>query len=852
MTAAALAFTAGVLLLQQQAALPAWPWLAALPACAALAAWRRALLVPAACAAGFLWAAGGAHLRLADRLAPGLEGRDLEVAGVVSGLPAASERSLRFEFQPESAPVPLPQKVLLAWYRGPAGEAPPDLQPGERWRLTLRLKRPHGPLNPHGFDYEAWLTERGIGATGYVRAATSARRSGVRDSLADRIAQARAAVRARFREVLGETPAAGILAALAVGEQRAIANEEWRLFSRTGVTHLMSISGLHVTLVSGLAAWLVAALWRRVPRLALALPARKSGAAAAIAAALAYTLLAGFAVPAQRTFYMVSVVALALWSGRIASPARTLALALAVVCALDPWAVLQPGFWLSFGAVALIFHVGAGWTQAEPRWRQWLRVQWAITVGLAPAALFLFAQVSVSGPLANALAIPLVSAVITPLALAAAVLPVDALLVVAQWLVHWLLAYLEWCASLPAALWQQHVPPLWATLVALAGVAWLLLPRGFPWRGCGLALMLPAVGLPAPAPRTGEAWVTTFDVGQGLAVLVRTARHALLYDAGPAYGDTDSGERIVAPALRALGVARLDALVLTHDDGDHTGGARSLLEGFEVDALLHSLGARHALLALARAPRRCLRGTGWGWDGVRFELLHPAPGRAARRRNDESCVLKVSAGGGAAMLLTGDIERATELALARDGAVRAIALLAPHHGSRSSSSAPFLAAVRARLVVASAGYRNRFGHPAAEVQARYAAAGARLLRTDRDGAVSMRLGAHGATALTERARRARYWHVPAPPAYTGRAGALPSNFQEEHMAKGDNAVYRVTDVIGTSPNSWEDAARNAVKTAAASLRDLRIAEVTKLDVKVEDGKVTQFRTRLSLSFKYGG
>jgi competence protein ComEC len=369
----------------------------------------------------------------------------------------------------------------------------------------------------------------------------------------------------------------------------------------------------------------------------------------------------------------------------------------------------------------------------------------------------------VSGPLANALAIPLVSAVITPLALAAAVLPVDALLLAAQWLVQWLLAYLEWCASLPAALWQQHVPPLWATLVALAGVAWLLLPRGFPWRVSGLALMLPAVGLPAPAPAAGEAWVTTFDVGQGLAVLVRTARHALLYDAGPAYGDTDSGERIIAPALRALGVGRLDALVLTHDDGDHTGGARSILEGVEVQALLHSLAERHPLLALAGAPRRCLRGMGWTWDGVRFELLHPVPGRAARRRNDESCVLKVSAGG-AAMLLTGDIERAAELGLAADGAARAEALLVPHHGSRSSSSAQFLAAVRPRLAVASAGYRNRFGHPAAQVQASYAAAGARLLRTDRDGAVTVRLGAPAAAALTERARRARYWHVPAPPA----------------------------------------------------------------------------------------
>jgi competence protein ComEC len=769
MTGAALAFSFGVLLLQQQAALPQVPWLALLPVCIALAAWKRMLLVPAAFAIGFLWAAGNAHLRLGERVAPELEGRDLEVAGVVSSLPAATERGLRFEFELEAAAPGMPRRVLLSWYRNPFADESPALlsaavHPGERWLFTVRLRRPHGHLNPHGFDYEAWLTERGIGATGYVRQRGAQRLLGRRDSLADRIEQAREAVRDRFKRALGETPSAGILAALAVGDQRAISSEEWRLFGRTGVTHLMSISGLHVTLVSGLCAWLVAALWRRIPRLVLRLPARKAGALAAIAAALAYTLLAGFAVPAQRTFYMVTVVALALWSGRIASPVRTLALALAVVTALDPWAVLQPGFWLSFGAVALIFYVSAGWTGREPRPLQWLRVQWAITVGLAPAALFLFSQISVVGPLANALAIPLVSAVITPLALAAALLPVEALLHVAQWLVQWLLEYLEWCAQLPAAAWQQHAPPLWATLMAIAGVAWLLLPRGFPWRAGGAALMLPALALPAPAPIPGEAWITTLDVGQGLAVLVRTANRALLYDAGPAFGaEADSGERIVAPYLRAAGIATLDALVLTHNDTDHTGGALSLLEGMEVDRVLSSLPESHPVLTLAPSPQRCQRGMAWEWDGVRFEMLHPAARLAARRRNDESCVLRVSAGG-VSMLLTGDIERGGEIELLRSAALRADALLVPHHGSRTSSTGEFLAAVRPRFAVAAAGYRNRFGHPHEEVLGRYSARGIELLRTDRDGALTVRLAPATIGVDAERARRARYWHVPPRPA----------------------------------------------------------------------------------------
>ncbi|MFN2644030.1 MAG: DNA internalization-related competence protein ComEC/Rec2 [Burkholderiales bacterium] len=763
MTFAALAFAVGAALLQLQPVLPALGWALGMPLLALAGLRYRPLLILAAAMAGFFWAAACAHWRMDDWLPAELEGRDIAVVGVVSALPAMVEHGVRFEFEIEGENGDrLPRKILLSWYGATSAEDAPasplagGLHAGERWALTVRLRRPHGLVNPHGFDYEAWLLERGIGATGYVRARPEPRRLGMRHGVLDYVERAREAVRMRIDAVLGATPAAGILAALAVGDQRAISREEWQLFNRTGVTHLMSISGLHVTLVSGLVAWLVAALWRRVPPLALRVPARKAAALAAIGGALGYTLLAGYGVPAQRTFWMVTVVALALWSGRISSAWRTLALALAAIVFFDPWAPLAPGLWLSFGAVMLIFYVAVGWTEPGSKLAQWGRIQWAITIGLAPAALLLFGQISVAGPIANAFAIPWVSAVITPLALLAALIPVDALLHLAAWLVQWLLEFLEWCAALPGALWQQHVPPLWSVLAALAGATWLLAPRGVPWRGCGIALVAPAFCIAAAAPPPAEAWITTFDVGQGLAVLVRTASHTMLYDAGPAYGaDADSGSRVVVPALRGQGVERLDLVVLTHEDTDHIGGAVSVLEAYEVQALSASLAREHPLNALVPGARRCAAGERWEWDGVRFEFLHPSrePGG---KRNDQSCVLRVAAGAHA-MLLTGDIERAAEAAIVSAGErVRSDVLLVPHHGSRTSSTAEFIAAVAPRRAIIPVGYRSRFGHPHPLVLERYRAAGVELLRTDLEGAITVRMGAE-LDVHAERQLRARYW-----------------------------------------------------------------------------------------------
>jgi competence protein ComEC len=301
--------------------------------------------------------------------------------------------------------------------------------------------------------------------------------------------------------------------------------------------------------------------------------------------------------------------------------------------------------------------------------------------------------------------------------------------------------------------------------LALAGTAWLLLPRGVPARWLGLPLLLPLFTVPPPAPPPGALWLTVLDVGQGLAIFAQTERHALLYDAGPAYSpDADSGSRVILPFLRASGVARLDAMVVTHDDNDHAGGAASVLSGVPVAAVYSSLASTHAAWRAAPGYRLpCAAGQRWDWDGVRFELLHPTAASYARdklKSNDRSCVLRIAAAQGA-VLLTGDIEARSEKELVARGraALRAEVLVTPHHSSRTSSTAEFIAAVRPRWAVLPVGYRNRFGHPNADVLERYRASGAQLLRTDRAGAVLVRIDSEGIDVEGYRGLRKRYWYA---------------------------------------------------------------------------------------------
>lgn len=506
-------------------------------------------------------------------------------------------------------------------------------------------------------------------------------------------------------------------------------------------------------MVAALFAALVGTLWRRSERAMLRWPAQRAAVLAGWLAALLYALLAGFEVPAQRTLYMLTVVALALFSGRHVGTCRTLLLALFAVLVLDPWAVLATGFWLSFGAVAILFYVATA-RLAQPRGlvaviRHWGLAQWAVTLFSTPLLLFFFQQLSLVSPLANAVAIPWVSFVVTPLALLFALIQWPPLLAVDHWLLAQLMSVLDALARWPV--WQRPAPPLWTVPVVLLGVAWMLLPRGVPARWLGIVLMLPALAFEAERPPPGVAWVDVLDVGQGLAVVVRTAGHALLYDTGPIYGtEANAGQRVVVPFLRAVGVAKLDALMVSHRDKDHAGGFETVREALPVTRLLTSIPT---------LGDPCVAGQSWRWDGVRFDVLHPAGDGLTEvaNTNSRSCVLRVEAGGHA-LLLPADIEARDERALlaGNAAALRSDILVVPHHGSRGASTAEFVAAVGASESVFSVGYRNAFGHPRPETRARYAQS--RQWRTDHDGAVSIVLGETTRVSAWRSTHR-RYWQA---------------------------------------------------------------------------------------------
>lgn len=729
----------------------------------------------------------------AQRLLPDLEGVDMQVHAVVDAMPQRTHQGWRLRLAvlqaqrplPEGglAEVELPQRLEVMWYaprtvfaaapEAGAAAALPAVVAGERWQWTLRLKAPHGARNPYGFDWELWLWEQGVGATGYVR-------TGPGLPPPERLATAGVArpveqLRQRVRDAIlaradaqpnspGEgdarARALGVVAALVTGDQRAIATDDWDVFRRTGVAHLVSISGLHITMFAWLATAAMGWLWRRSQRLCLWWPAPQAALWAGVLLAGAYALFSGWGLPAQRTVGMLAVVAL-LRSGGWQWPWHAVwSVTLAVLSLWDPWALCQAGFWLSFVAVGVLLASGPALQTAGALGglRQLVREQWLVVVALSPLSLLFFGQVSLAGMLANLLAIPWITLVVTPLALLGVVWP--PLWEAAGICVQALMWLLQAMAAWPWASLARPQAPWWAALAAIAGGVGLAMPWPRAWRLLALPLLWPALCWQAPRPAHGMFDLLALDVGQGSAILLRTARHSLLFDTGPAWHGGDAGTRAVLPLLQAWG-ERLDVLLLSHSDMDHVGGAESVLAA-QPWVALRGAGAADFARTLQRPWQPCVAGQHWEWDGVLWQVLHP-PAGGAGQGNPSSCVLRVQAANGAAALLTGDIEAPQEAGLLRSGLkLQADVLLAPHHGSRTSSSPAFVEAVAPHTVVVQAGYRNRFGHPAPQVVQRYVDLGVALVATPQCGAVDWSAEAPQ-TVGCERQHHRRYWGAVAQP-----------------------------------------------------------------------------------------
>lgn len=830
-----LGFVVGAWLLQQQSTfISSWPefliglqaaWLLA-PSLAVLIYfnnYQQKIILKKLCnllfaaLLGFVWAATVATMRLNDELPADWQQKSITVVGVIASLPEVTERGERFKFDVEktlTVGAKVPRHISINLYRQSEDYKSQSLRPekapslnnffqpnnfhpsnlitsqfhaGQRWQFTVRLKRPHSTYNPHGFDFESWALAENIRATGNIYSKSGYKKlsnfvykpqyiiENLRENVGNHISQ-----------TLISKPYAGVIRALVVGDDSQINVADWNIYFRTGVNHLMSISGLHITMLAGLAFSVVGFGWRRFPSLVVRMPTRKAATIAGLIVAVLYALLAGMSVPTQRTLYMLLTFALALLSGKNLAISRALAMALLVVVIIDPWAVNAPGFWLSFGAVALIAYVSVGRLKPFSALKTALHTQWAITLGLLPILISMFGQVSIISPIANAFAIPIISLLVVPLAILGSLLNINFILQLAHFVLEICMQGLSYLATLPT--WQQAAPPMWALILALLGVVWLLLPRGFPQRWLGFILLLPLFFVQQSILALGQMQVMVLDVGQGLSVVIKTKNHTFLYDAGPGFSaQSDAAGRIVVPYLRGEGIKKLDGFMLSHNDADHTGGAVSLLAQMPVTWLAGSFDMGE--IAPNKNAIKCFAGQHWVWDNVKFEVLYPTLESYQDTNltdNNRSCVVKVTSQFGSIML-TGDIEKEAESTLLnsvintnalqankhaasndanfsrnniqlKSDVLKSDVLVAPHHGSKTSSTVAFVQAVGAKHTIFTVGYLNRFKHPKPLIEKRYDESGAFTYRSDYAGALIINFNAsHGVQVESWRKSHPKYW-----------------------------------------------------------------------------------------------
>lgn len=732
----------------------------------------RWLAIPAFVALGFLYASFHAYSHIHQQLPEQLAGQDLILTGVVRGLPEADSESRRFMFDIEkaelakpsgdagnAAPVGLSGKIRLSWYR----HFPPQLNAGERWQLVVRAKPPNGFMNPGGFDYEKWLFSQRIIGTGYIR--RSELNQSLGSSWSGAVDHIRQQVQRAIQYHLEERSEKGIIAALAVAERSNITAGQWEVLRRTGTSHLVAVSGLHIALVAGFGFFPVFVIWWLLPRLYLWLPVRIAGGVSGAMAATVYALMAGFTLPTQRALVMVLIILIGLVARRGIPFMVILSWALLAVLLLDPLASLSPGFWLSFLSVLMIFLLTRRDLRRKSKWSV-LTIQIGLSLGMIPLTAGLFGSASLVSPLANLVAVPYVSLLVVPLVLLGMIVlffseyAAAVLWQLAAHAVEWLWWGLDWLAGLSlASLSFPQLPGVWVML-AISGFVLLILPRGIPGRWLGLLLMMPVFIWQPQRIEPGTFQLTVLDVGQGLASVIQTAEHTLVFDTGPKASATfDVGELVVLPWLRARNIERIDGLVISHADNDHSGGALALLEALPVGRLITDVDDAELIGDYPAEP--CRGGGAWEWDGVQFELLHPGELFEGKKRNNLSCVLRVS-NGQRSVLFSGDIERPAEYWLSKQlgKGLRSEVLIVPHHGSKSSSSPAFLKRVDPQLAIVAAGYRSRFNHPAPKVVKQYRDWGIPLLNTAESGAVSVVFPMGGGALGVEeyRVEGRRFWN----------------------------------------------------------------------------------------------
>ena len=688
----------------------------------------------------FNYAVWTAQQRLSWQLPISLENKVISVQGTIISIPELKDDHLNFVFHPASLISYAGQGsasglINLNWYN-----APSNITVGQRWQLIVKLRKIHGFANPGGFDEEASMLQKNIRATGYVIGQTNQLLSTARnhyflDSLREVIAQ-------RIANDLPNSPYAAMIQALTVGVKAGITSDQWQVLQRTGTNHLMVIAGLHIGLLSGLAFFVMNFLWRRQARLSLILPTPLAAAMAALVTALIYSALAGFSIPTQRALIMFSVFLMATLWRRNLLLGLGIALALILVIALQPLAIFDPGFWLSFAAVTVILYGMGARLFPQSKWRTLLRLQFVVGLGLIPFTLLFFQNGSLVAPLANAIAIPIVGLIVVPLSLAGAlvsfILPWlanfmwhgAALLLAGVW---WILVHL---GEISFLVWQQAIYSWWSLAAGICGWLLLLAPRGIPNRWLGVLWILPLIFTKPLAPTENSFKFTMLDVGQGLASVVQTAHHVLVFDTGAKFSaDFDLGAAVVVPFLRHEGIGKIDMLVISHGDNDHIGGAKSVLKNFFVKQIFTSVPQRFAPLP----AQECLAGQQWQWDGVQFEFLYPVPSMLGLD-NNSSCVLRISVGN-QHLLLTGDIEKPAEDVLVKTEVnnLPAQILVAPHHGSKTSSTPLFAQDVHPEYVLYPVGYLNKYHFPSSSVVTRYQQLGAQDFASNQCGAISIRV-----------------------------------------------------------------------------------------------------------------